>query len=376
VVIALSVLAAVFYLAGGWYFSGQIYSSGLKVDPSSVTLDLRVDSIGPGTITLRERAGHDDALRSDMVYGLKWETGFGQVSGAPSGTGAVVTRTFTLLTGTAPNPGDAAGLSRDAYPDDPAVALGRPVEEVSYASPLGAMPAWYVPGTSSTWAVLVHGWTASRTEMLRMMRTTVRVGLPSLDISYRNDAGAPADPSHTYQFGRTEWRDLEAAVEYARAHGAQAVVLVGASMGGALVAAFMQHSSEAHLVSALVLDAPMLSFSRVVDLAASQKSLPVLGVALPSSLTWVAKQFAALRYDLDWSALDYVRDTRWDRKPTLLLHGDADTRVPISVSKILAGEASGYVRFVVTRGAGHLESWNTNPTRYDRLLAEFLNHHT
>lgn len=374
-VVVVAVLAVVFYAAGGWYFSGQIHSGGLRVNPGTVKMDLRVTHVDNGTITLRELEGRDTALRSGEVYGLKWGAGYAQVSGAPTATGADVTRRFTLLTGSPPTVGMPAGLARDAYPDDPTVALGRPVQQVSFISPLGGMPAWFVAGTSDTWAVLVHGVTASRTEMLRMMRTTVHAGMPSLDIAYRNDTGAPADPSHRYQYGRTEWRDLDGAVQYALAHGAHSVVLVGASMGGGIIAAFMQHSPHAGSVTALALDAPMVSFSRAVNLAASRKALPVLGLPVPDSLTWTAKRIAAVRYDLNWSAGDYLRDTGRDRVPTLLFHGDADTRVPISGSATLAAEQPDHVSFVVTHRAGHLESWNTDPQRYDRLLAQFLHTH-
>lgn len=373
-IITVVVLATVFYLGGGWYFSGQIASTALKVDPATVSLDLRVQRVGGGSITLREDDRHD-ALHADEVYGLKWATGYGQISGAATAAGKDVTRRFTLVSGTAPLSGAAAGLDRDAFPDAPAVVLGRPVQSVSYSSPLGPMPAWFVNGTSSTWAVLVHGWTASRTEMLRAMRTTVRYGLPSLDITYRNDRGVRTDPSHRYQYGRTEWRDLEAAVGYAQTHGARAVVLVGASMGGGIVASFMERSSRAGIVTALVLDAPMLSFSRAVNLAASRRNLPVVGISVPYSLTWTAKAIAGIRYDLDWSAVDYLDDTEWDGVPTLLFHGDADTRVPISGSAYLARSRPDQVTFVVTHGAAHLESWNRNPSRYDSTLLQFLTAH-
>jgi alpha-beta hydrolase superfamily lysophospholipase len=266
-------------------------------------------------------------------------------------------------------------LARDAFPDDPSIALGQSVTPVEYTSTVGNIPAWFVAGTSDTWAILVHGWTASRTEMLRMMRVTVQAGLPSLDISYRNDKGAPADPSHRYQFGRTEWHDLDAAVQYAQSHGAHAVVLIGASMGGGIVASFMQHSSRAGIVTALVLDAPMLSLSRAVNLAASRKSLPLLGLRVPYSLTWTAKQIAAARYDINWSSVDYLRDTSWDRVPTLLFHGDADTRVPISGSKALARAKPDRVTFVIVPDAAHLECWNRNASRYDSMLGEFVRSH-
>ena len=59
-------------------------------------------------------------------------------------------------------------------------------------------------------------------------------GMASLLISYRNDGLAPSAPDGRYGLGSTEWRDVEAAIEYALDHGAAGVVLFGWSMGGAI----------------------------------------------------------------------------------------------------------------------------------------------
>jgi len=121
-------------------------------------------------------------------------------------------------------------VDREVYaPDgDPSDALGTPVREVHYTSPAGNFGAWFVPGRGHTWVVFTHGGLGSdRSEALRAMRSTTDLHLPSLAIKYRNDKGVPADPSARYQYGRTEWRDLEGAVRYALAHGGGRVVLVG-----------------------------------------------------------------------------------------------------------------------------------------------------
>ena len=51
---------------------------------------------------------------------------------------------------------------------------------------------------------------------------------------------ASADGYHRY--GQTEWEDLAAAIQYALDHGAEDVVLVGYSMGGAIVVSLLYRS--------------------------------------------------------------------------------------------------------------------------------------
>jgi uncharacterized protein len=367
-------LMLLFYGAGGWYFSGAIKADGLMVVSDVAEYDHEVVAAETGSITVTHPDDAETVLDGNNVWGVRWarltsasESGYGQLSGNGTGT-ADVTRDFRVLAGQAPRPGDVAELDRSAFPDDPEVALGLPVQEVTYGK--AELAAWYVPGVATTWAILVHGKGEDRTEMLRMMQSTVGHGLPSLAITYRNDIGAQADDSGRYQFGRTEWADLDAAVRYAQERGADQLVLVGASMGGAIIASYLQHVPEAP-VSALVLDSPMLDFAATVSHGASQRSLPLIG-HVPESLTWTAKRIATLRYDLDWSEYEYLTDTSWLHVPTLVIHGTNDKTVPLSLSRQLAQARPDHVELVVVPAAGHVASWNTDPDAYDAKLTRFL----
>ena len=372
IVIALAILTAfvvlMFFLGGGWYFSGQIHEDGLKVKHSVPSYGQEVVAVADGTITIADPADEEPVLDGAALYGVEWEGGYGQISGDGRG-GDDVTRDFTVLSGEPPREGTLVSVEAPAFPDDPAVALARPVETVSFDSDLGPLEAWYAAGESDTWAVLVHGKGAERTEMLRMMRSTVDAGMPSLAITYRNDAGAPSDPSGLHQFGRTEWRDLEAAVDHATANGAQEVVLVGASMGGGIVAAYLSNVPEAP-VAGVVLDSPMLDFGETVSYGAEQEPLPLFG-HVPAPLTWTAKQISALRYDVDWAATDYLEDTSWLEVPALVVHGYDDGTVPLRTSEALR-DGNDRVDLVVVPGAGHVESWNVDPASYDGRLRRFL----
>ncbi len=376
VLVILGVLATILFLGGGgWYFAGQIYADGLRVKPSTPQYGQEVAAVGSGTVTIADPADEQPVLDGDDVWGLQWRptsdagaaVGYGQISG--EGTGREdVTRELEVLTGHPPGVGDQVDLDRSAFPADAAVAAGRRVHEISYGS--AEFPAWYVPGAGSTWAVLVHGKSADRTEMLRMLRSTVNKRMPSMVITYRNDAGTPQDESGIYQFGRTEWADLDAAVRYAQDRGARDVVLVGASMGGAIIASYLRNVPDAP-VTGLVLDSPMLDFGQTVSYGASQRALPVFG-HVPEPLTWTAKQITALRYDVDWSELDYLDDSSWLDVPTLVVHGSADSTVPVTLSEQLARAHPDEVDLMVVPDAGHVASWNTDAQRYDTALTTFL----
>lgn len=360
-VLLLVLLALLGLVGGGWYFAGQVNADGLRVDPGVVDRDLVVVRVGDGTVTLR---GDDDELRTSGTYGVDWAGGYGQVTGNPTGT-AEVTRPFRALAGRPLAVGDRVGVTEQAFPEDPQVALGVRVREVEVTSEAGRFPAWYVPGRGSTWVLLVHGKGASRAEMLRMMRVPVRMGLPALDVSYRNDALLPLDPTRRYQYGRTEWQDLDAAVSWAVDQGARRVVLVGASMGAAVVAEWRERSAESDLAVGLVLDSPLLSFDHAVDLAASRRSVPGI-------VTWVAKRLTSLRYGVDWSASDHLDDTAWAAVPTYVVHGTADTRVPFADSARLAERQPASVTLRRMDGVAHVEGWNHDPVSYEDELRRFL----
>ena len=102
--------------------------------------------------------------------------------------------------------------------------------------------------------------------------------------------------------------------------GAERVVLFGASMGGGIVAAFLERSDRADVVAGIVLDAPMLDLDATVDHGAAQRELPVVG-ALPDGLTSIAEWIADRRFDLDWAAVDHLRGLARGACPGLPRHG-------------------------------------------------------
>jgi len=373
-VLAVVIVVVMAFLAGGgWYFAGQIRSDGLAISPSSTDYDLSVVGFGHGIVTLREAPGHprDEAVRKPYVYGLQWPGGSGILGAAAStASDGSVGRPLEVKVGVPPAPGMRAGLDREVYAD-PAAAYGVSFRDVSYGCAAGTCPAWYVPGTAKTWAIVVHGKGATRTEGLRALGPVLRARMPALLITYRNDVGAPRDPSGYYRYGATEWHDLDNAVEYAVSRGARQVVLFGFSMGGSIVASFLRNSAHAGVARGVMLDSPMLAFRSTVDYGASKRRLPVVGLPIPKPLTWTAETIAGHQYGIAWKAIDYLTGT-WLRVPALVFHGTADDTIPIRTSDTFAKANPHLVHEIRVAGASHVESWNADPARYAVATAAFL----
>lgn len=350
-IVLLLIVAAI-----SWHFSDAV----LVPDHSSWDLQAEVEGLPPGQIVLTR---NEDSQRPG-VYGLEWTGGHAIVGAIVDESADTVTRRIQDAHGYLTT-GMDVGVEPDVYIGDPQQALGIPFAEVDIPGELGPMPAWSIPGHSHTWAIVVHGINGTPQVGLRMVSTLHRAGLPALLITYREDLGAPPSPDGFHHMGLTEWRDLQAAARYALAHGARRLVLAGYSMGGAIVAQFMERSSLASRVAGLVFDAPALDWRRVLEFNATKKGFPSFA-ALP--LEWAI----GARIDADWDSLDALQHPESFHLPILLFHGDDDKVVPISTSEDLAAELPHWVTYYRVPHAGHTESWNVAPSLYQHRLRRFL----
>jgi hypothetical protein len=213
----------------------------------------------------------------------------------------------------------------------------------------------------------VHGYGGSRASALDMLPILHGLGMPTLAIAYRNDPGAPSSPDHRYHLGASEWRDLDAAIAYASGRGAQRVLLVGWSMGGAIVMQAYARSPRRHLVAGIVLDCPVLDWRAVLDAQGRRRRVPVPIVALASRL--VEHRIGTRLEELDWT--DQARAGGLE-VPVLVFHGEEDPVVPLATSRSFAAAAPhGLVELEVTPRAGHIGSWYTDSSAYERRVAGF-----
>lgn len=285
-VIALGVGAA-----SAWHFSSAV----LVPEHDPWPAETEVEAMPAGRIVLEST----EESRRPGVHGLEWQGGRAIVGPIVGEADGEVTRRLSGVDGYLA-PGMDVAFNPTVWAGDPTAAFGIPSRTVPIRSELGAMPAWLVPGSERTWAIVVHGINATPQTGLRIVPALRRAGLPTLLITYREDLGAPPSPDGFHHMGLTEWRDLGAAARYALANGAERLVLVGFSMGGALVTQFMQRSPLAPQVAGLVLDAPVLDWQAVLSFNATE-------MGFPSFLSKPVEWAIGARIDADWESLDARR---------------------------------------------------------------------
>jgi pimeloyl-ACP methyl ester carboxylesterase len=373
VVLVLVVIGALLFVAGAWYFSGVIGSDALKVKPATPELVTTVDRSTVDTVSLVPNSKQPETS-TPGTFGLVWSDGWGVLGTIVPGQGAsTVTRKYSEGTGGTPADGTPAEVNETVYEGNPKQALGLDFADVSITGDLGPMPAYLVPAPKSTWVIYVHGKGSNRAEGYRALKTMQQLGYPGLLITYRNDVGAPKDPTGEYGYGLREWKDLQAAVKYALSNGADHVVLAGWSMGGAIVGQFLDNSALTDKVSGVILDSPALNLPDAIELGASQRSLP-LGLPIPSALTSAALWTADRRFPTNLSDAISTAAVEKYTGPTFVAQGTADETTPASTtSSVVAArtKANHPTLYLLVKGARHVESWNVARTKYVDDLTAF-----
>jgi alpha-beta hydrolase superfamily lysophospholipase len=264
-----------------------------------------------------------------------------------------------------------AGFSGWDY-DDPD-QLHLPYTDALVGTSAGICPAWLFPGDSDTWVIQVHGRGTTRAECLRAVPVFHALGMPVLVASYRNDGEGARTRGGRYALGTTEWRDIDAAIGFAVRAGARRVVLMGWSMGGAIVLQTALNAARRDVIAGIVLESPVVDWRSVLQFQARQMHLPdvVTSLALgtlESEWTSPLARTAPISFD----RLDVVARAGELQHPILLMHSDDDGFVPADASHALAAARPDLVDMEVFTGARHTKLWNYDQNRWSEAIADWL----
>lgn len=253
---------------------------------------------------------------------------------------------------------------------------GLEASEIRINTPLGYTPAWRFDGSSSTWAIHIHGLGSSRAGTLRGVQVATDLGYTSLVVSYRNDGDGPTIGGGRSTLGATEVEDVEAAISYAVRRGAERFVLFGWSMGAEIALQLAHRSDYAQLVAGLVLDSPVLDWVEVIKANCARSGLPPAAghLAIPWLTLGPLARMMGLPSGIPLREFDWVQHAEELTAPTLILHGTGDDSVPIRVSASLRDRRPGLVELEYF-DAGHTLGWNSDPDRWRTAVSSRLSSH-
>lgn len=334
--------------------------------------DVVIRSVDTGAQTIELQRTLDTELPGR--YGLFTTGTYGYVKlGAVLSADATTVRR-KLLTQIEPG----AKVDRDAlfsgwYYSTPS-ELHLPSENVLIGSPAGPCPAWFFPGSSSTWVIQVHGRGTMRAECLRAVPVLHAAGLPNLVVSYRNDGEAPRSRAGAYALGAAEWRDVDAAISYALRNGAENVILMGWSMGGAIALQTAVNSANRDRILGLILESPVVDWRTVLRFQARETGLraPLPALAMSALEVPLMARLSGADEAISFDRLDMVARAEELSAPILILHSDDDGFVPSDASHALQVARPDLVTMPHFTVARHTKIWNYDQNAWTVAIEEWL----
>jgi uncharacterized protein len=254
--------------------------------------------------------------------------------------------------------------------------LGYPVSSAPITTSLGQAPAWVIPADNDEgrWVIQIHGRGAERHEALRAVPVFRDQGYTSLVLSYRNDGDAPDSEDRRYGLGGTEWLDVEAGIRYALDNGAESIILMGWSMGGAIALQTISRSPSLERVRGLVLESPVIDWIDTLEFQGELYRLPstVTQGAIRALGSGRASGIIGHRTAIDLKSMDFVERSSELSLPMLILHSDDDGFVPATSSRALAASRPDIVTLVSFSEARHTKLWNYDEARWTGAIAGWL----
>ena len=390
----------IFIILGGagWFFSGVTYEVGLNPEFENtaevgVAEDrVIIEDISEKTISLNVQEEMWGVMLEDGIYGVLGENGSAVVSSILSLEGDIITREILQINGELEigervssssllkiengkysilGTSDYEGIDESGKYTPKSVS-DTDYEYIEYESDLGMFPAYLTSEGETGVVIFVHGFRgAFERDFTAMLRAPdfENLGYRSMIISYRNDANAPKDPSGLYQYGVTEWIDLDNAIKYVEQNiNPDRIVLWGTSGGGGPVTSWLQNNPDSDRVDGIIFEAPVISFWESVEVNGKARYPFIPELFFP-----YIKLFTEVRYGVDFDTMDFRDALVKSEVPVLLFHGDDDEWVPVDMSDYIADNRRTNFTYIRMSNVGHVTSWNADPVRYIFEITKFLN---
>lgn len=342
------------------------------VTPMRRPVDTRILAIDTGAQTIELERTADTELPGR--YGLFTTGTYGYVKiGAVLSTDAASVRR-KLLTKIETGSRVDGGASFSGYYYASPSELHLPWQNILIGSPAGPCPAWFFPAQSTTWVIQVHGRGATRVECLRAVPVLHAAGLPNLVVSYRNDGEAPRSRAGAYALGAAEWRDVDAAIAYALRHGAERILLMGWSMGGAVSLQTAVSSRYRDHIVGVILESPVVDWRTVLRYQARVAGIraPLPDLAMGALQRPLTARISGADDSISFDSLDMVARASELTAPMLILHSADDGFVPVDSSVALEQARPDLVTMPEFGGARHTKIWNYDQNGWSSAITDWL----
>jgi len=255
--------------------------------------------------------------------------------------------------------------------------FGLAYEAVEFSSRVDRLPlrGWLLPAAANPRrhrrpVIMVHGKGTDREAgpgdgILGTAAPLVRAGYTVLTFDLR---GSGESGGERFTLGANEVRDVAGAADYVRQRGlaADGVSLVGFSMGGATA---LLTAADEPAVRAVVEDSGYADLGDLLDQEVPKASgLP--GFFTPGMVLAVQALVGVDLYAI--RPVDAMPRLAAAAVPVLIIHGEADSYVPVVNARRLADSYGPRAETLFVPGAGHVESRLKAPATYDDRLRAFL----
>lgn len=220
------------------------------------------------------------------------------------------------------------------------------------------LDAWFIPHKTSKKAVILcHGYPMDKGDILGMTAFLAK----EFNLLYFDFRATGRSGGVFFTGGGRETRDIDAAVKFLEDRGFKdGLGIFGFSMGGA--AALL---SKNPALKARALDAPVARLSEELDYIFRPWGF------WRKPLLPLVKAWSLVLLGVNINSLNPVENAAAFSGPVLLVHGDADTQVPVGNSLELKA-AHPSAELWVVKGAGHGENWGSAGKEYEKRLTDFF----
>jgi len=219
------------------------------------------------------------------------------------------------------------------------------------------LAGWYIPNKKSKKAVIVcHGYPMDKGNVFGMTSFLVR----DFNVLLFDFRAMGESKGFFSTGGERELKDVDAAIAFLQGKGFKRAGLFGFSMGAAAI--LMSRNPAA---AARVADAPFADIGEELNYVFSGYG------AFRYPLVWLMKAWSRLVLGVNMDKVSPLRTITGLTVPALIIHGDADTQVPVEASRRLKA-ANPAIELWLVKGADHGETWAAGGLPYETKVVNFF----